>query len=58
MPEADEFWKQRVAEVEKALTERYSGRGAWKTAHEQEGRIGRLLSGGDIETRLICARAI
>jgi SAM-dependent methyltransferase len=56
LPEADEKWQTRVAEVEDALTRRYPGRDDWKTAHEQEGRIGRLLRDGDIETWLICAR--
>lgn len=56
LPEADELWKQRVADVEEALATRYAGRAAWETAEEQVGRITRLLTDGDLETWLIRAR--
>ena len=56
LPEADELWKQRVADVEDALAKRYAGREAWETAEEQVGRITRLLRDGDLETWLIQAR--
>ena len=57
LPEADEVWQQRVADVEASLAKRYAGRAAWETAQAQVGRISRLLHDGAIETWLIQARA-
>lgn len=57
LAEASTAWSGRVRRVEELLEGRYADREAYRQAHEQEQRIGRLLNDGLLETTLLSLRS-
>jgi SAM-dependent methyltransferase len=53
-----EHWRRRTAAVEEELERRHGAKQAWQVAERQSGRIGALISDGQLSAELLSLRAL
>lgn len=56
LPAPPRDWRERAGAVEEELVRRYGDRRAWTVAEEQSGRIGKLISNGELSGELLSLR--